>query len=127
MAQDNFKIKQTFLAGEDLSAARHKFVKITSANTVSVCDTLGEMCVGVNYENPSTVGDSTGVVTEYGCKVTVLAGVAVAAGSEVSIAATGKAKVAATGEYIVGTAIDAAAADGDYFTMLFQPTGPKPA
>ena len=95
-------------AAADLSAVGQVFVKLTGAYQVNVCGN-GEAAIGVLMNAP-TAGQAA-KVAGLGDLAAVKAGAAVAAGANVMSDATGRAITAAiVGSYILGQAMDAAAA-----------------
>ena len=105
----------SFEAGEDLSAAQYHFVKLTTTGTIEVCDAATDKPIGVLQDNPPS--GSPGSVMILGIsKIRVeeaAAGTAIAVGDGVGTGANGRADkklVAETAQYVVGQALELAAA-----------------
>lgn len=110
---------ETFQAGADLSTKQHLFVKGngTTAGSVVVCSSQGEDAVGVLQNNPASTRDATVRLAGF---TKVIAGEAIDAWAQVTVGADARAEVALTGDKIVGTAITAAADDGDIITVWLR-------
>lgn len=106
------------LAAADLSAKHHYLVKMTSTG-VNLCGD-GEAAIGVLQNKPAS-----GVVAEVETLGTTMcvAGDAITQGANVASDTNGKAVTAASGDFIVGTALTAAGADLEEFTLLLRPQG----
>jgi hypothetical protein len=111
--------KVTMEAGSDLSAAQYKFVSMASDTQVDVVGTKGAVAIGVLLDKPAAAGRAASVAIGGVCKVA--AGAAVAAGAEVISDATGRAIATdAADQYILGTAIEAAAAAGNVIAVRLK-------
>lgn len=97
------------VAGEDLSGAQYRFVKLDAQGAV-VKAGLGELSIGVLQNKPKT-GEAAEV---WGCGSVskVVADAAVAVGP-VASSADGEGKAAAAGEFINGYAMKPAGAAGE--------------
>lgn len=138
MAYEEKICEVSLIAGADLSANQYRFVKISAARTAALCSAAGEKAFGVLTNKP-TSGQTASVAV--GGVAMVKAGAAISAGDAVATDASGKAKtaVAATvdttgsnatedtdGSFVMGIAVEAAAADGDIIAVLIQPQGAIP-
>jgi len=124
MATQGKEIRQTFVAGADLSAKQYTFVTCNGVtadgeNRTVVSPAAGGKVDGVVINNPQNTRAATVVV--FG-RTKVKAGGAIAAGAEVQTDANGRV-VAATGTNIrVGKALEAAVAN-QIITVDFYPGG----
>ena len=122
MATQGNEIRQTFVAGADLSAKQYTFITCNGVtadgeNRTVVSPAAGGKVDGVVINNPQNTRAATVVV--FG-RTKVKAGGAIAAGAEVQTDANGRV-VAATGTNIrVGKALEAAVAN-QIITIDFYP------
>jgi len=110
----------TLEAGQDLSSSQFFFVAVAADGQVDPAGD-GAYAEGVLQNDPDTAGLAASVQISGITKV--VAGGAVSVGDAVASTAAGKATTAATGDIILGTALEAATADGDVISILFQPRG----
>lgn len=110
----------TLEAGQDLSASQYFFVAVAADGQVDPAGD-GAYAEGVLQNDPSAAGRAASVQISGISKV--VAGGAVSVGDAVASTAAGKATTAATGDIILGTALEAATADGDVIAVLIQPRG----
>jgi len=89
MAYENVEIIPSMEAGEDLSAAQHRFGIINAAGQVVRNTTVGEDCDGVIQDDPDTIGYSVALGNQGISKV--VAGAVVALGDKVMSDAVGRA------------------------------------
>lgn len=121
MAENNYIRTQALEAGVDLTLKQNHFVNVT-AGKAALPDANGPT-VGV-LTNAPDVGETADVMMEAGSKVTVVAGAVIAIGAQVTSNALGRAITAAgTTTKVSGIALNAAAADGDLITIIYQPAG----
>jgi hypothetical protein len=107
MAVMQSRDNRSYNAGADLSSEQFKFVKL-GAGTVTRASTLGENCLGILLNNPTSGNAATVCVSG---KVMIKVGaVAVAAGAKLCTDANGLAKTAASSHIIMGYANEAGAA-----------------
>ena len=109
------------VAGEDLTNAKNRFVKIDSTGRAVLCG-AGEVPDGVLENCPDI--DKACVINGPGSRVRVEAGAAIALGDFVASDATGRAVVAASGNYIAGRATDGASAANSIMSVWFVLPGP---
>ena len=112
---------QSFVPGAAVPQGR--FVKLTTAGKVIVAAVRGDNCIGVSLEAGAADADPTIAVALLGtgAVVEVEAGEAVAIGDNVCPHTDGSAMDAdTTGDAILGKAISAAAADGEFCSVLLQ-------
>ena len=114
----------SFVAGADLSAAQHLFVKQDSNGNVVKCAGVTDKPIGVLQNSPAnvgTTGQEAAVMIEGVTKV--VAGGTIAVDDLIGTDANGKAVAYVPGtdttKYIVGRALEAASAS-EVFTMLFS-------
>jgi len=107
-------------AAADLSAKQFFFVEISADRAVNLAGD-GEDVLGV-LQNKPTSGQSA-QVNGVGSITKVVAGAAIVAGANVSPDAAGKGKTTVSGNYIAGTALEAAGADGDVITVVLSQHG----
>lgn len=126
------------VAAADLSALQYRFVKGSKA-AIAICDAAGENALGV-LQNAPVSGEAARVA--YGGAVKVEAGAAISAGALVATDANGKAKTAVAntvdttgsnatedldGSFVMGQALEAAAADGDIISVMIAKIGAAPS
>lgn len=110
----------SFEAAADLSAAQYKFVKLDTNGKIVVCDTDGEVALGVLQDNP--VAGQAGNVMLYGVtKVLIKASEAIAAGSAIGTS------TAATATAVESTVTGADVGDMMMGILLEAATGSSPA
>lgn len=105
---------ETYLAGEDLSAAQYTFV--TSDGDEVTATGAGESATGVLWNDPAT-GRAATVVR--GGEPHVYAGAAIAVGAEIASDANGKAVTATSTDVILGEARTAAGGAGELVMITF--------
>jgi hypothetical protein len=116
MAYDEMVRTITLEAGSDMSAIQYKGVDMASDVQIDVIGTKGEFCLGILQDKPAATGRAASVAIEGVTKV--LAGAAVVAGTELIMDATGRVITTdAADQYIIGTALQTAAAAGDIIAM----------
>ena len=123
MATQGNEIRQTFVAGADLSAKQYTFVTCNGVtadgeNRTVVSPAVGAKVDGVVINNPKNTHAATVVV--FG-RTKVKAGGPIAAGAEVQTNANGQVIAATTG-IRVGKALEAAVAN-QIITIDFYPGG----
>ena len=123
MATQGNQIRQTFVAGADLSAKQYTFVTCNGVtadgeNRTVVSPAVGAKVDGVVINNPKNTHAATVVV--FG-RTKVKAGGVIAAGAEVQANANGQVVAATTG-IRVGKALEAAVAN-QIITIDFYPGG----
>ena len=123
MATQGNEIRQTFVAGADLSAKQYTFVTCNGVtadgeNRTVVSPAVGAKVDGVLINNPGNTRAATVVV--FG-RTKVKAGGAIPAGAEVQTNANGQVIAATTG-IRVGKALEAAVAN-QIITIDFYPGG----
>jgi hypothetical protein len=123
MARSGNQIVETFEAGQDLSAKQYYIIKLASDGQIDPAGAANTQSEGVLQNDPAAAGREA-IVCVLGVTKCVAAE-AIAVGDAISTDTSGKGVVSASGEFILGKAITAAGADGDIFTMLFQPHGIK--
>ncbi|MCK4517852.1 DUF2190 family protein [Candidatus Babeliales bacterium] len=106
------------VASVDLSAHQYKCVLFT-ATGVALTAVNGK-CDGVLQNKPAAGASCT--VAVYG-KSKVVAAAAILKGANVTVDAAGKVKTAAIGNFILGTAMEAASADGDIISVIMTRPG----
>lgn len=120
MAVNNYNIVQSFKAGVDLSAKQNYLVKFDATSKgVIICE-AGELPLGMNIEN-AELNQTTGVVCTSGEKVAAVAGAAVTAADQLASDATGRVVTATVGDFVVGVALEAAAAADDLISIIYTP------
>jgi len=109
-------------ADADLSTHKYKLVKMT-ATGVALASVLNERVLGVLTNKPNAAGKSAEVQVAGVAKA--MAGAAIARGDFVKVDATGRlipqtAEAAGVQVYVVGQALEAAAAAGDLVAVKLQ-------
>jgi hypothetical protein len=116
-----------FTAGADLSAKQYFFVKLSAANTVTVCAAATDIPIGVLQNAPES--GQTAVVRPFGI-TKLYAGGAISAGNLIGTDSAGEADAKTSGtdttNYVCGQALTAAD-DGDVFKALINCTNPNRA
>ena len=123
----NYSVKVTLVAGADLSAKQYNFVKLNSSGQAVAVAAITDIPVGV-LQNAPTSGQEAEVLIVGGTKL--VASEAITLPAFLSTASAGKAdKIAVTDttQYVVGSAVTAAAADGDVFTAVINCANPTRA
>jgi len=122
MSTDNWDALPGAVTAASFAGLKYRFAKMSAAGAFNVtpCTVLGEIAIGVAYDDVSTVGESITIANEGVVKVA--AGGVIAVGATICTAADGRAAVAATGNYALGTALTAATAAGDIISV--QLVGP---
>lgn len=107
-------LQKGFTAAAELQGRR--IVKLTGDNEVNVATAATDAPIGVTWVDGADANTSVAVVT-HGI-ADIEASAAIARGDLVTAAAGGKAVTAATaGDNVIGRALDAAAADGDFIRV----------
>lgn len=120
MATHGNQIRQTFVAGADLSTKKDTFVILTNAGERTVnTPTLGAAADGVLLNDP--INGQAAAVAVFG-RVKVQAGGNIAAGADVATNAQGRVVAAATGNVVLGKATEAAV-NNQYITIDFNANG----
>lgn len=107
-------------AGADLSDKLYYLAKLSSSETFVLAG-LGEAAFGAITEGAVSAKP---VSVQYGGIAKVKAGAAIAAGAEVQSDASGKAITATNTGYVVGKALQQAAADGEIIAVALVHGGP---
>ena len=125
---NNYSLKITLVAGADLSSAQYKFVEIGTGGVVTVCNGATDKPIGV-LQNAPTSGQEAEVVVAGGTKV--VASAALSVGTLIGTDNAGKADAKVPGtdttEFVVGTVIFAAGADGEIATAVVNCAAPSRA
>lgn len=124
MATTHTYVAKSFIAGEDLSSAKWKFVTLETDGKVDVADADAEAILGVAMTNPDAVDKAVTVALSGIVKVT--AGGSITVGDEVVTDASGDAVEKSTSSS--ATAVTAGVAlqsadDGDVFQIQLVPFG----
>jgi hypothetical protein len=117
MATQGQQVRETFIAGADLSAAQFRFV--TAGATGVTLTGAGEAADGVLLNDPAN--DAAATVVVFG-RVIVEAGGTITAGAEVTADADGKVVAATTGDIVLGKALEAGV-DGQLISVDFYKGG----
>lgn len=108
MATQGNQIRESMIAGADLSSKQFTFVKMNTTDNTVINAGNGEAAMGVLINDPTSGGAATVVV--HG-RVTVEVGTGgLSAGDSIGIDANGEAVTAASGDIVVGQAVADAAA-----------------
>lgn len=120
MATHGNQIRQSFVAGADLTAKKDTFVVLTNAGERTVnTPAAGAAADGVLLNDPRNGTAAAVAVTG---RVKILCGGTIAAGAEVATNAQGLAVAAAAGNIVLGKATEAGVAN-QYITIDFYPNG----
>ena len=121
MATSGNQIRQSFVAGADLTTKKDTFVIVTSAGERTVATpAAGAKADGVLLNDPVT--GVAAAVAVFG-RVKVVAGAAIAAGAEIATDAQGRAITAAATAIRLGKTTEAATAAGQLITVDFYTGG----
>ena len=101
-------------AGADLSTKQYYVVKVNTSGAIILAAATTDRPLGVLQNNP-TSGKTASVMTSGVTKV--VASAAIAIGDRVMCTAAGKVATATSTNYAFGTALVAAAADGDIISI----------
>lgn len=110
MATMGNQIRETMIAGADLSAKQFTFVKMNTTDSTVVSAGNAEAAFGVLLNDP-TSGAAATVVTHGRVLIEVGTG-GLTAGDTVGVDANGEAVASATSDIIVGYCVEGAAAGG---------------
>jgi hypothetical protein len=116
MSTQGNQIRESMVAGEDLSAAQWTFVKMNTTDRTVVAAGNGDAAFGVLINDPES-GQAATVVTHGRVIVEVGTG-GLTAGDNVGVDGNGEAVAAASSDIIVGVCVDGAAA-GERATIDF--------
>ena len=120
MATHGNQIRQSFVAGADLTAKKDTFVILTNTGERTVITpAAGAAADGVLLNEPQN--GTAAAVAVFG-RVKVLCGGTIAAGAEVATNAAGRAVAAAAGNVILGKATEAGV-NNQYITIDFYTGG----
>lgn len=107
----------TLEAAADLSAKQHHLLAVDSSSQVDSAGVgASVVAIGVLQNKPNAQGIAASIHQTGISKV--VAGAAVAAGALVTTNAAGRAITATTGDFVSGTALEAAANDGEVIAVL---------
>jgi len=116
MSQSIRDFERSFEAEADLSAKQYYIMVLgTGANQVNAASAQGAASIGVLQNDPQA-GEAA--MVRFLGTTKVVAGAAITKGARITTGATGKAEAAATGDYVIGRALEAAAADGDIIEIM---------
>lgn len=118
--EGNLQIIPGQVASADLSSHQFKFMDI-GATGAALNTSAGAMCDGVLQNKPDALGKAASVA--YSGVSKVVAGAAITAGARVMSSAAGKAVTATATNIGLGTALEAATADGDLIAVLLDTKG----
>jgi hypothetical protein len=107
MATQGHQVRETFVAGADLSAGQFKFVTLAADGQIDL-SANGAAADGVLLNDPSAAGQAATVCVSG--RVTVVCGGTIAAGASVASDTAGVAITAATADIILGKALEAGVA-----------------
>lgn len=125
---NNYSLKITLVAGADLSTHQYKFVEIGAGGLVTLCNAATDKPIGV-LQNAPLSGQEAEIVVNGGTKVVSSANIAVGAliGTDNAGKADAKTPGTDTTEFVVGTVILTAAADGEILTAVVACAAPSRA
>ncbi|HUT76449.1 MAG TPA: hypothetical protein VM285_02120 [Polyangia bacterium] len=108
----------TFEAGA--AVPQYRFV-ILNASGQAIVATAASEAIGISMNAAAAAGDELNVASvSAGGKAPIEASAAITLGDNVGVAASGKARTAATSDHIIGTCLQAAAADEDIVTLFID-------
>jgi len=114
------EIVKSWVASEDLSSSKF-YLAVLASNTTCSLAGANERAIGVIQNNPES-GEQCSIML-LGISF-VIAGEAIDIGTMLTAKSDGKAEEAdAAGEWVIGYALESAAADGDQIMMLVCPMG----
>jgi hypothetical protein len=105
-------------AAADLSGKIYHFVRLSAANTVNQASYAADnTLVGVLLNDPKTGEAATVQIAGIGH---ITAGAAITAGDPITTNGSGRAVAASSGQWVMGKALESAAADGDVIAAIFN-------
>ena len=116
MATSGAQVRETFIAGADLSAKQFTFVKMNTTDRTVVSAGNADAADGILINKPTSGQAATVVV--FGRERVLCGTGGLTAGALVGVDANGAGVVAATNDIVVGRVVDAGAAAG-YATIDF--------
>lgn len=116
MATSGNQVRESFVAGEDLSAAQFTFVKMNTTDRTVVAAGDGEAADGILINDPES--DNAATVVTFGRERVLCGTGGLTAGDNVGVDANGAAVTAASSDIIVGKCVDGASAT-EYATIDF--------
>lgn len=106
-------------AAADMNDIGGKAVKFDEEGNCVLCDTVGEMCLGiVTIDNPVEVKKGATVSVQIKDMGRVVAGAAIPVGAELTVDAEGTFIPAEAGQYVRAIAKQAAAAKGEVIPVI---------
>ncbi len=118
MSQAHVLMSITREAENDLSSKQFYIVEPVSSNRVDVCDSQGERAIGVLQNKPeATLAANIAIL---GTSKVISHDTGIVAGSRLTTDANGKAELAASGDFVIGIALEAAAAENDIIEMVIE-------
>lgn len=115
MATQGNQIRESMVAGADLSSSQFTFVKMNTTDRTVVAAGNGEAAFGVLINDPESGGAAT--VVTHG-RVLIEVGETLTAGDSVAVDAAAKAVTATSSDIIVGICVDGAST-GEVATIDF--------
>ena len=108
MATQGNQIRESMIAGADLSAKQWTFVKMNTTDRTVVSAGNGEAAYGVLINDPTSAGAAT--VVTYGRVIVEVGTGGITAGDNIGVDANGEAVTAASTDIIVGICVEGASA-----------------
>lgn len=110
----------TLAAAADLSGKQFHAVRLSAADTCNLASQAADQnVVGILLNKPAAVGRAATVVTRG--EIKACAGAAITAGDFVTTNGSGRLTAARSGDMVLGRAITAGPADGQYFRLNVDP------
>jgi hypothetical protein len=117
---NNYSVRATFVAGEDLSAKQYNFVKLNSSGQVIAVAADTDSPIGV-LQNAPVSGAEASVTIVGGTKIVASASQSLPATIGTASAGKGVARaVTDTTKYVLGTYLQAPGADGDIVAAVIN-------
>ena len=126
---NNYSVKATFVAAEDLSTKQYTFVKLNSSGQVVAVSGATDIPIGVLQNNPVS-GAEASVLIVGGTKIVASASATLGTALNFGTSAAGKAATLAvtdTTKYVLGVYLEAPAADGNIVAAVVNCANPTRA
>ena len=108
-------------ATADYRTKQYYALKLAASNYATLCDTQGELSIGVLQNKPNTGEAAT--VCFLGISNIIAHDTNIVAGSKLTVDANGKVEVAASADEVIGIALEACGTNDDIISAFICPMG----